>query len=130
VQFATDQKGAVTGINVSINSNTLSGVNASNTSGAFAHAIADVAHEGSHVQTDQALIDHHMDPAYDVTNRRSEWSAYAVSNSVMHSLGWTYVDASGTPINLNSHRAIDDFLNSQPPEGQEKLDGPIYTPPQ
>jgi RHS repeat-associated protein len=134
VKFATNSKGAVTGIDVSINSKTLSGItqekdaNGETTLG-FARAVADVAHEGSHVQTDQALIDHHMDPGFNLTNRQSEHPAYKITDSVLRSYGWAGTDASGHILDLSNDTVIDKFLDSLPPEGQEPLDGHIYTPP-
>jgi hypothetical protein len=134
VQWAQDSKGNVTGINVTMNSKTLAGVNSSDfmpgiKSGAYANAVADVAHEGSHVSDFESLMHSNFNQTLDITNRTSEQRAYGVANSVMQSYGYSYVDPrTGASVDLSSGSAIDKFLNSLPPNPEENLDDPIYQP--
>ena len=128
VSFAKDAKGNVTGVNVSINSDKLSGITKDSTSGSYAFAVADVSHEGSHVQKDMALIEHNFDPKYNITNRQLEIPAYRISGSVMESYGYGFTDSKGNFIDLSTDDAVNKYLNSLPPDPQEPLDDPIYKP--
>jgi hypothetical protein len=131
VQLATDSKGAVTGVNVTLNSTTLARINnAEENSAAHVMALADVAHEGSHVETDQALIHSHLDPRMNITNRQSEIRAYGVTNAIVGPSPWNVVGPDHQPADLSTENGINRYLNSLPPNPEEPLDAPIYTPPQ
>ena len=131
VTWALDSKGNKTGINVTINSTNLAGINSPDLmpgikSGSLAYAVADFAHEGSHVEDQQALMQSNFNKALDITNRTSEHRAYAVEESEMQSFGYSLINPqTGTSLDLRNDEAIDRFLNSLPPNPRENLDDPI-----
>jgi hypothetical protein len=87
-------------------------------------AVADVAHEGSHVSDFESLMHSNFSSALNITNRASEHSAYAIEDSVLRSYGYRPA-YQGFEVDLSSDRAIDNYLDSTPNSG-ENLNDPIY----
>jgi RHS repeat-associated protein len=137
VTFSLDAAGKATGVNVTLNSRVLSAgvADSGDKTGAYGGAVSDVAHEGSHVQTDRAFLAHQFDPlgaaAFDVSSRESEIRAYSVQNSVLNSMGDGAPDPEhpGKFIDLSNEGSINRFLDSGAGGGQQGLDQPIYQQP-
>jgi len=127
--FAFNQKGQYAGIHVTINANMLSGIEKSPGTAQVVLAVADVAHEGSHVKTDRELVKANFTVLLNITNRQSEIRAYGVANSVVTAAGYMYLNDNNQPVDLSNEDKINKFLNTLPPNPHEKLDDPIYKPP-
>jgi hypothetical protein len=119
--FTRDLAGVVTGVSVEINSNAIAGANDKKGTVGNVFAEATVAHEGSHVEDRMNLIHHDFNPMFNMTNRESELRAYRLTNSIAQRHNIFFPDAQGNPIDLDSDRAINRFLDSTPHE-EEPLD--------
>jgi hypothetical protein len=127
--FAKDENGKAVGVNVTINSNMLSGIATDSSADAHVLALADVAHEGSHVQTDTVLLDNGLAYPARISNRQSEVLALRVSSAVAQEHGKTFLDAQGHPIDISTDQKVNNFLKSLPKNPNEDLNAPIYDGP-